>query len=82
MWKTAFKKFEVRWSVQADHVTSHFLMAVFHTFYLVHFLILCPTYTNTQKQNEENTLLENVYTLCAQFQLNRERSVEKFLIKR
>ena len=33
---TAFKKFEVMWSALADHITSKFLKAVFHTFYLVH----------------------------------------------
>ena len=35
-WKTAFKKIEVIWSVSADDVTSNFLKAVFHKFYLIH----------------------------------------------
>ena len=30
MWKTAFKKFEVIWSADADHITLNFLMAIFH----------------------------------------------------
>ena len=38
--KTAFKKFEAIWST--DHIGSIFLRAVFHKFYLVHSLILCP----------------------------------------
>ena len=33
MWKKAFK---------ADHISSNFLKAVFHKFYLVHSWILCP----------------------------------------
>ena len=37
LWKTAFKKFEVILSVYEDHITSNFLKAVFHKFYLVHF---------------------------------------------
>ena len=36
MWKTAFKTFEVIWPAKADHITSDFLKAVFHKFYLVH----------------------------------------------
>ena len=35
MWKTAFKKFEVIWSAYAYHITSNYLKAVFHKFYLV-----------------------------------------------
>ena len=35
-WKTAFKKLEVIWSAEADHITSNFLKAVFHKFYFVH----------------------------------------------
>ena len=33
---TAFKKLEPIWSAEADHITSNFLKAVFHKFYLVH----------------------------------------------
>ena len=29
---TAFKKFEVIWSPEGDHITSNFLKAVFHNF--------------------------------------------------
>ena len=36
----AFKKFEVIWSTSADHITSSFLKAAFHKFYLVHSWIL------------------------------------------
>ena len=32
LWKTVFKKFEVIWSAQANHITSDFLKAVFHKF--------------------------------------------------
>ena len=39
---TAFKKFEVIWFAEVDHITSNFLKAVFHKFYLVHSWILCP----------------------------------------
>ena len=38
MWKTAFKKFDVIWSVLTDHITSDFLKAVFHKFLLSPFL--------------------------------------------
>ena len=34
LWKTAFKKFELIWSAQADHITSNILKAVFHRFHL------------------------------------------------
>ena len=45
--KTAFKKFEVIYSlIEQTIITSHFLMAVFHKFYLVHSGILCPKYTS------------------------------------
>ena len=40
MWKTAFKKSEVLRATSADHITSNFLKAVFHKFYLVHSWIL------------------------------------------
>ena len=36
LWKTGFKKFEVIWSAEVDHITSNFLKAVFHKFFLVH----------------------------------------------
>ena len=42
--KTAFKKLKVIWSASADHIyhiTSIFLKAVFHKFYLLHSWILC-----------------------------------------
>ena len=35
-WKTAFKKFEVIWSAEADHITSNYLNAVFYKIYLVY----------------------------------------------
>ena len=38
MWKTAFKKFEIIWDAETDHIISSFLKAVFHKFYLVHCL--------------------------------------------
>ena len=44
LWKTAFKKFKVIWSTSANHITSNFLKAVFHNFYLVHSGILCLKY--------------------------------------
>ena len=34
LWKTAFKKFKVIWSAQADHITSNFLKALFHSLIL------------------------------------------------
>ena len=37
-----FKKFEVLWSASADHITSDFLKAVFHKFYLVYSWIHWP----------------------------------------
>ena len=43
MWKTTFGKFEVVWSAKAEYITSKFLNAVFHKFYLVHFWIPWPT---------------------------------------
>ena len=33
MWKTAFKKLEVIWSAEANHITSNFLEAAYHEFY-------------------------------------------------
>ena len=42
MLKTTFKRFEVIWSAQANHITSDFLKAIFHKFYLGHSRILCP----------------------------------------
>ena len=33
-------------SASADHITSNFLKAVFHKFYLVHSWILCPIYSS------------------------------------
>ena len=39
--ETAFNNFEVTWPAQADNITSYFLKAVFHKFYLVHSRILC-----------------------------------------
>ena len=35
LWKTAFKKFEMIWSPEADHTTSNFLKTVFHKFCLL-----------------------------------------------
>ena len=35
LWKTAFKKFDVIWSAEEDHITGNFLKAVFHKFYFV-----------------------------------------------
>ena len=42
MWKTAFKKFQLVWSAQADHITSNVLKAVLYKFYLVHSWIPWP----------------------------------------
>ena len=36
LWKTTFKKIEAICSASADHITSNFLKAFFHKFYLVH----------------------------------------------
>ena len=44
MWKIAFKKFELIWSAEVDHITSNLLKAVFHKFSLVHYWILCPIF--------------------------------------
>ena len=33
LWNTAFKKFEVIWSVLTDHITSDFLNAVLNKYY-------------------------------------------------
>ena len=35
LWKTAFEKFEVKWSDKRDHIISNFLKTVIHKFYLV-----------------------------------------------
>ena len=36
LWKTDFKIFEVIWSAMGDLITTIFLKAVFHKFYMVH----------------------------------------------
>ena len=36
MWKIAIKEFKVIWSASADQITSNFLKAVYHKFYLGH----------------------------------------------
>ena len=33
------------WSAEAGHITSNFLQAIFHRFYLAHSWILCPIYS-------------------------------------
>ena len=33
------------WSAEAGHITSNFLQAIFHKFYLAHSWILCPIYS-------------------------------------
>ena len=40
-WKTAFRRFEVIWTVKTGHITSDFLKAVFQNFSLVHFEMHC-----------------------------------------
>ena len=53
MWKTAFNIFEVIWSASADHVTTNFLTAVFHNFYLGHSWILCHIYKDKHSSYKE-----------------------------
>ena len=42
LWKKVFKKFEIKLSIQTDHITLSFLKAVFPKFYLVASCIHCP----------------------------------------
>ena len=45
LWKRAFKKFDGVYGLsKEDHISSNFLKAVFHKFYLVHPWTLCPIY--------------------------------------
>ena len=44
LWKTAFKKFGVIWSAQADHVTTNLSKAVFHKFYFDPFILLSVSF--------------------------------------
>ena len=41
LWNTAFEKFEVKWSIEIDHMISNFLKVVFQKVYLVYSWALC-----------------------------------------
>ena len=46
IWNKVFKNGPSKF-VEADHISSNFLKAVFHKFYLVHSWILCPIYSQS-----------------------------------
>ena len=77
MCKTAFKKFEMIWSVKTDCINSNFLKAVFHKFYLFHSWILCLTCFVVFYPNcfWTNILRDNliVLTRCSKFSIGYVR---------
>ena len=58
--ETAFKKIEMIRSASADHITSNFLKAVFHKFYITSFVITSVIDCYLERENCFETLYKNI----------------------
>ena len=72
MWKTAFKKFEVIWSAETDHITSSFLKAVLHKFYLAH----CHKYSVANTMSSINVIQCNSHAVPTRLNLNKSNHLQ------
>ena len=72
MWKTVFKKVEVIWPAETDHITSSFSKTVFHKFYLVHW----PKYSVANAISSINVIQCNSHAVPARLNLNKSNHLQ------